>query len=197
MVGKVSAAVRVVPVEVLRVIQAEFETMARARVGKLAHNVASKRRRVDDVILVDPAMEHRETVVMFAGDDEILHPAVFRQANPFVRVKVDRVEHARQAGIIGDRNGALRLNPFRIRPYNLLPVLAAEQRIQSPVNHHAIAGLFEPFVIVHCDPPRCVIIPFRPAIPAQARAPSGSAQPFPAFPGGVQTSRAAPAPAAI
>ena len=61
----VSAAVRLVPVQLFRIIQSELESVARTGIGQLFNDVALKRRAVHHVVIIPFGMKQAETVVMF------------------------------------------------------------------------------------------------------------------------------------
>ena len=88
----VAGAVRLVPVLRLRVVEAEPDAAARARVSELLQDVALERRRVDDVVRARLRLEQREAVVMLRRDHDVLHARVLRELHPLVGVELDRVE---------------------------------------------------------------------------------------------------------
>ena len=104
-IGKIAAAVLLVPVEILRIIQAEFQPVLVAGLGQLGHDIAAKGRLVHHVVFVHPRMEQREAVVVLAGEHKILHAAALGQANPFVRVEIQRIESLGQRAILNRQRG--------------------------------------------------------------------------------------------
>ena len=61
----VSSAVGMMPIELLRIIKTELETVLIARFGKFADDIAAERGSVNDVEFVCFGFEESETVVMF------------------------------------------------------------------------------------------------------------------------------------
>ena len=153
MVGPVTAAVFLVPIEVLGIIEPKFQPVLIAGLGQFRHDVAAKRRGVHHVVLVHLGMEQREPIVVLAGKHKILHAAALGQANPFVRVEIQRIESLGQRAIFRVGDAEIRLNPFRVFAAGLAPVFPGQQRIQSPMRHHAVFCLLEPFSVVHTKSP--------------------------------------------
>ena len=87
--------------------------------------------------------EHVEAVVMLAGDDDVFHPGIFRDAHPFLCVELDGVELLSEFFVL--RHGHVRLfqKPFGIVRFAV--PLAGGHRIDAPVNEHPEASLAEPF----------------------------------------------------
>ena len=64
--------VRVVPVE-LRVVEEQLQALLAAFLGERFQHVLLVRRPIDDVVVRDLRVEHREAVVVLAGDGDVLH----------------------------------------------------------------------------------------------------------------------------
>ena len=60
----VAAAVRLCPVELLRLIKPEFQTVLVASLCKLTYNISSKRRSIHNIELICLAVEQCKAVVM-------------------------------------------------------------------------------------------------------------------------------------
>ena len=141
--GQVAAAVVFVPVEVLRVVEAELQTVLLACSGKLGDEVALAGGRVIDVVGVNGGAEQRKAVVVLGRDDEVLHADVACKADDLLRIKIDRVEDRCQLFVFRDRDRMVRADPFGICRGRLALVFARQQRIKTEVHHHAVAGFFE------------------------------------------------------
>ena len=141
------AAVRIAPVEVLRVIEPELYARRAARLGDLLEGIAPERRRVHDVVLRHLRAVHREAVVVLRGDDEVLHPRVPRPLHPVHRIEQHRVERLRERRVLPVRNAVAVHDPLAVgmeaRP--ALP-FAAEERVEPPVRHHPELRLPEPLL---------------------------------------------------
>ena len=81
-------------------------------VGQFLDHIAFE-GRIADLVFGHFAVEHREAVVMLAGEDQILHARVFGELNPFVGVELDRIELLVEivVNLNGDRAGASVISP--------------------------------------------------------------------------------------
>jgi len=70
-VSGVAHAAGFVPALGLRVVETQLDAAFRARHGQFCHRVAVERRRIDDAVLGDMRVEHRETVVVLGGDRQV------------------------------------------------------------------------------------------------------------------------------
>lgn len=102
----VGAVVGVVPVNG-GVIVAELKTGLVAGIGQLLYDVAFE-GRVGDFVFCQLAVEHREAIVMFRGEDQIFHAGVFCDSDPFVGVEFDGIEPLVEIVVFfgGDRAGS-------------------------------------------------------------------------------------------
>ena len=149
MVGQVAAAVGLMPVQILRVVKTHFQAVFVAGLADLGNDVAAEGSGVHHIVFVYFGMEHSETVVMLAGHNEIFHSAVFCQFYPFFCVEEYRVKCFGQFSVLGVGDSQMSLNPFCVNAAVTVLVLAGQQGIESPVYHHSVLCLFEPFSHVH------------------------------------------------
>ena len=149
MAGEITAAVLLMPVQILGIVETEFQTVLITGLGQFSYHVAAKGRGVHHVEAVGPGMEEGEAVVVLAGHDEILHPAFLCQTDPLVRVKIHRVKGRCQLVVFCHGDPLVGLDPFRIAAAFFSVPFSAQKGIQSPVGHHAVLGLFKPFSHIH------------------------------------------------
>src|SRR5262249_37287463 len=125
--------VGMVPVE-LRVIKKELDSLLAALVGQLFKGIFSIRSGIDDVPLVLLGGEHSETVMMFAGDGDVLHAGTFRQSYNLRCTKFGRVELGSELFIFGDGDFFLVHHPFA----------PSGHTVYTPVDEHSEFGVLKP-----------------------------------------------------
>jgi hypothetical protein len=79
--------VGVMPVE-LRVVEEELDPLLVALVGQHLEDVLLVGRAVHDVVVGDLGVEHREAVVVLAGDRDVLHARRLHEGHPLRGVEL-------------------------------------------------------------------------------------------------------------
>lgn len=133
----VADAVGLVPVLGLRIVEAQPDALALAGRRQFLHGVAMEGRRVDDVVLAGLGVEHGKTVVMFSGDDDVLHAGVLGDGDPLVRVEPDGVEFIGEFLVVFDGNFGVVHDPLADAGDFFAIPIAGGQRIEAPVDEHA------------------------------------------------------------
>ena len=167
MPARISAAVRLVPVQLLRIVKPQAHIVLLAGLGQLRDRVAPKRRRIRDVEGIGLAFVHRKALVMLARQHDVLHPGRLGQLHPVLGAKADRVHRLRQARVLLIRNLEPGLYPFADVVHPPSAVFARQLRVQSPVQHQAEARLIKPFKALVHRILRSVFIHYTPAAPAR------------------------------
>ena len=147
-IAQIAAAVLLMPVQILRIVKAQLHAVFIAGLGQLGDHVAAKGRRVAHIEAAGLGAEQRKALVVLRGDDEIVHAALLRQANPLVGAEVDGIEHGSQPAVFGVGNPLMGLDPLGVGAALAAAVFAAQQRVKPPVDHHAVFAL-EPFAHIH------------------------------------------------
>ena len=137
------------PVQILRIIQTHLKAMLIAGLCQLADYIAAKGSGIHNIILVHLGMEHGKTIVMFTGNNKVLHTAVLCQTDPFVRIKIYRIKGFSQHAVIGIRDRQIGLDPFSIAAAEFAAPFARQHRIQTPVRHHTVLRFFKPLFHIH------------------------------------------------
>ncbi len=79
---------------------------------------------INDIIIRNFAVEHREAIVVFAGDGDVFHAGVLHHLHPFFSIELSRIEE-RWKFFVGLRWNLLNLHhPFAI----------AKLAVNAPVN---------------------------------------------------------------
>ena len=162
----VARPVRVVPVLVLRVVEAELDPRCGARLRQLRQRVAAERRRIDDVVRAARRPEDREPVVVLGGDDQVAHPRLHRQLHPGAGVEAHRVEALGERGVPLARDALAKHDPLADSRHLLALPDAGGDGVQAPVDEHPEARLAPPGQsrVVHH---RGRVAPAHPVAPAQ------------------------------
>src|SRR5262249_13095673 len=137
-------AAGVMPVLVLGVVEAELHAVGFGGVGEFGDGVAVEGRRIINVVGRDVGMEHREAVVVFGGDDPVLHAGVLGGFDEFVGVEFHRVELFRVFGVFGDGDFGVVHDPFADVLDLLSFIDAGGDGVDAPVDEHAEAGFAPP-----------------------------------------------------
>ena len=132
------------PILRLGVVEAEFEALFAALFGELFEGVAVEGRGCDDVEGVDFGVEHGEAVVMFGGDDDVLHAGGFGEGDDVVCVEAGGVELFGEGLVVGDGDGEVVHDPLADVGGALSVPLAGGDGVEAPVDEHAEAGLAPP-----------------------------------------------------
>lgn len=93
--------------------------------------------------------EQRKAVVMFSGQNQIVHPALFRQSHPVLRPEAYRLKGFRQLFIFRNGNPLMGLDPFAVAAAAPSVPFSSCQGVQSPVNHHSVPCFPKPFFRIH------------------------------------------------
>ena len=75
----VPRGVGVVPVLILRIVEAESNTVFLAGFGEVCHNIFAVRRGIDNVVVAARGVIHGKAVVVFGGDNEVFHTCIPRE----------------------------------------------------------------------------------------------------------------------
>ena len=124
------------PVQALRIVEADLEAVAATGGGKLGEHVTGERRRVHDVERTCLGGEQRESLVMLRRQDDIRHARVGGGLRPGVRVERDRVELFGELGVFGGRDPIAALDPFADVVHRLPFPTASQEGIEPPVDEH-------------------------------------------------------------
>ena len=82
------------PVLRLRVVEAELDALLAALFGEFFEGIALEGRGVDDVEGIGLGVEHGEAVVVFGGDDDVLHAGGLGERDDVVGVEAGGIELA-------------------------------------------------------------------------------------------------------
>ena len=115
--------VQPMPVQV-GIVEMQFDAMALAGVGKFLEDVTLEGGGIDDIIVADCTLEHRETVVMARGDGNIAGTGVLDGAHPLVGIKARGIEACRQLGILVAVDVLVEHDPLAV----------GEHRIDAPMD---------------------------------------------------------------
>ncbi len=140
----VARPVRVVPVLVLRVVEAELDARFRACLRQLGQRVAAERRGVDDVVRAARRAEDGEPVVVLGGDDQVAHPRLHRQLHPRARVEAHGVETLGERRVRLPRDAPAEHDPLADARHLLALPHACRDGVQAPVDEHPEARLPPP-----------------------------------------------------
>ena len=141
---EISAAVRLVPVKLLRIVQTKGHLLLAASLSKLSDHVASKGRRIDDVVRITLGFEHRKSLVVLCRHHDILHSRLPSQRHPLIGIKKNRIECRCQLLILSIRNSEIRLDPFSGTRTLLSAIFARKKTVKPPVDHHSKLRLTKP-----------------------------------------------------
>ena len=78
----------------------ELDAVPLAGVSKFFQDIALEGRGIDDVVVADIALEHRETVVVARGDGDVTCSCILDGAHPLVGIETRRIKTGRQLGIL-------------------------------------------------------------------------------------------------
>ena len=131
------AAVLLMPVEVMRVVDAEFDAVFFTCVLEFPERIASERGHLHDIVVGDFRVVHAEPVVMFRREDNIADSRFRRLPDPLVRIEFDRIEFRCEFRVFLIRHPEIGLEPFADRFHDLPVVAPSGERIEAPVNEHA------------------------------------------------------------
>ena len=125
-------AVGMVPVH-QRVVEADLEIELAAGLDVLAHQIAS-RPALDGVVVGLLRVPQAEALVVLGGHHHVLHPGLLRQGRPLAGGAVFRLPRVGQLLVLRHRD-ALAVHH---------PLVAAQLRVQSPVDEHPEARFLPP-----------------------------------------------------
>src|SRR5262249_53228501 len=109
-----------------------------------AHRILLVRRAIDDVVVGDPAVVHREAIVVLRRDHDVLHAGVLRDADDLLRVELDWIELRRKRLVLGARDVRPRHDPLAHVLRSLSLPLAGGHGVEAPVDEHAEARVTPP-----------------------------------------------------
>ena len=132
------------PVLRLGIVETKAQIAALAGPGELLKHVAVERRGVDDVVGADLGREEREAVVMFRGDDQVLHAGVLGEPHPGVGVELHRVEPRGELLVFTHGDLCPVHDPFANAGHGPALPLAGGNGVEAPVNEEAELGLMKP-----------------------------------------------------
>ena len=133
------------PILRLRVVEAEFDALFAALFGEFFEGVAFEGSGGDDVEGVDLGVEHGEAVVVFGGDDDVLHAGGFCEGDDVVRGEAGGIELGGEGFVVGDGDGEVVHDPLADVSGALAVPLASGDGVEAPVDEHAEAGFAPPF----------------------------------------------------
>src|SRR5689334_19144756 len=99
------------PVE-LRIVEKQLEPLALALVGELLERIAMKCRPVDDVIACCLGGEHREAVMMPAGNRDVSNPRTLGHRHPRACVEFHGIECRCEPLVAVDGDAAVLHHPL-------------------------------------------------------------------------------------
>ena len=132
------------PILRLRVVEAEFDALLAALFGEFFERVALEGGGGDDVEGVDLGVEHGEAVVVFGGDDDVLHAGGFGEGDDVVRAEAGGVELGGEGFVVGDGDGGVVHDPLADAGDLLAVPCAGGDGVEAPVDEHAEAGFAPP-----------------------------------------------------
>ncbi len=138
-------AAGMIPVLGLAVIETDAQALLLGLVHERPQQVLAVGRGVDDVPVGDFRIEQREPIVVFAGDDDVLHAGLPREAHPRLGVVLDGVELPREGAVLGDGDASAQHDPLADAADPFVLVRAGRHRVDTPVDEHAEPRLAPPF----------------------------------------------------
>ncbi len=112
---------------------------------QFVYDITFERGVVYDIEFAGIAFEHRESVMVFGGEYDILHTCIFGSQHQFLGIEVHGIEGAGFRTIFTYRYFATVHNPFRTASSLVESVVyAAVQAVRSPVHEHAEFGIAPP-----------------------------------------------------
>jgi len=125
------------------IVKAKADAGRLARIRQLFEHVPFERSKFGDIITAHLRVPHRESVVMFGGDDDVLRASLFGQLHPGFGIKLERIELPGVLFVLGGRDVLLVHNPFSGGAVVAL-VDAARYGVRSPMDEHAEPGVAPP-----------------------------------------------------
>ena len=145
----VAAAVGIVPVQLLRIVQPELQPMLITGFRQFRNHIPSEGGAFFDIPAVPGGIKEAEPVVMLTGDHHILHTCRFGRQHPFFRIEAHGVESTGQLFILCVGNPEFRLDPFADIVHPLAFPFPCRESVQAEVDHHTEFRCGEPFFIGH------------------------------------------------
>ena len=91
--------VQTVPIQ-MGIVEMQLDAVTLASVGEFLEHIALEGGGIDNVVVGDCALEHRESVVMARGDGDVAGARILDGSHPLVGVETRRIETGRQLGIL-------------------------------------------------------------------------------------------------
>ena len=123
-------------------VETENDAFVAAGFGKLTENVAAE-WRPGDVEVCQFAWPETKSVVVLAGDDDVLHPRVLRDHHPLHGIEVDRVELLLERHVVVGVNLHRVEDPLCATSSPTFPVPAGD-RVETPVDEETETGFPPP-----------------------------------------------------
>ena len=140
----IAGSIRLVPILVLGVVEAQPYAAIPTGLRELFQRVPAERRRVDDVVVARRRVVHRKPLVVLRGDHEVLHAGFLGQPDARGRVELGGIEPRGELLVLGDGYARARHDP-RAEAGNVLSLpLAGGNRVEAPVDEHAESGRTPP-----------------------------------------------------
>ena len=149
-----AAAVRLVPVNVLRVVEAEAHAVLLTGGRHLGDDIAPEGSGIHHVIGIDLGVIECEALVVLRGDNDILDARILGKLYPLLRIKEDRVKGIDELLVLGLRDLQAVHDPFaEVIGLDAVAPFAAKHRVKPPVNEHTEFCALEPFSVCHSRSP--------------------------------------------
>ena len=143
------AAVFFVPVQILGVVDPQFDAVFFAGVLQFFQRVAPELRMLHNAVIRVRRVIHAEAVVVLGCEHDILDPGSGSLAHPFVRIKLFRVEGGGDLCVflIGDPEVGLR--PFPDLRHYFAFIASSQNGVCAPVDEHAELPRLKLFHNIH------------------------------------------------
>ena len=133
------------PVLIVRIVKAESQSGFSASGREILHRVSLPRSRVDDVEITRLRIVHRESIVMLAGDHDVLHASVLGEPDDFFGVEFDWIESLGKTLVLffGNPSHSFVHDPLADTVVGFSIDFVGDLRVQPPVNEHRVVAHIE------------------------------------------------------
>ena len=143
------AAVFFVPVQILGVVDPQFDAVFFAGVLQFFQRVAPELRMLHNAVIRVRRVIHAEAVVVLGCEHDILDPGGSSFAHPFICIKLFRVEGGGDLCVFFVGDPEVGLCPFPDFRHHFPLVASAQNGISSPMNEHAELPCLKLFHNIH------------------------------------------------